>query len=193
MAWPRDHKARTHTRIVQAAAAALRERGIAEVGVDAIMEEAGLTRGGFYAHFASKDELVAEALDQADAETLALLDPPGQRATARHRLHAMVDAYLSDLHAAHPERGCPIAALGPEVARAGGKSRRRLAARLAGRIEWMKSLLPAGGKSAGSRAVPILACMVGGLVLARAAGRDQGADILASCRAFLHQAIDRSQ
>ena len=193
MPWPRDHKARTRRRIVQAAAAAFRERGISDAGVDAVMEAAGLTRGGFYAHFGSKDELVAEALDQANAETLALLDEAGEGAAPRQRLHAVVDAYLSDLHAAHPERGCPIAALGPEVARAGGKSRRRLAARLIERIEWMKALLPGAGKAADLRVVPIQACMVGGLVLARAAGREKGAEILASCRAFLHQAIDRRQ
>jgi TetR/AcrR family transcriptional repressor of nem operon len=192
MPWPRDHKARTRRRIVQAAAAAFRERGIPEVGVDTVMEDAGLTRGGFYAHFASKDELVAEALDQANAETLALLDVPDERATPRHRLHAMVDAYLSDWHAAHAGRGCPIAALGPEVARAGGKGRRRLAVRLSERIEWMKSVLPAGGKSADARVVPMLACMVGGLILARAAGGDKGSEILASCRAFLYETIDRS-
>jgi len=188
MPWPRDHKARTRKRIVQAAAAAFRERGISDVGVDAVMDKAGLTRGGFYAHFASKDDLVAEALDEADAETLALLDASGERATPRRRLHAMVDAYLSELHAVHAERGCPIAALGPEVTRAGGKTRRRLATRLMRRIDWMKSL---AGRD--SQVVPMLACMVGGVILARAAGREKGAEILASCRAFLHQAIDRSQ
>src|SRR5262245_61543283 len=142
MPWPRHHKARTRKRIVQAAAAAFRARGISDVGVDEVMESAGLTRGGFYAHFGSKDELVCEALDQADAETLALLGDGGGGAAPRERLHAAVDAYLSEMHAAHPERGCPVAALAPEVARGGNRSRRRLTARLIERLEWMKEMLP---------------------------------------------------
>src|SRR5262245_21351607 len=95
MPWPRDHKARTRERIVRAAAAAFRARGVGEVGVHDLMARAGLTHGGFYAHFDSKDALVAAALDAADEETLAFL---GQD---RPDLAAVVDAYLSPPHAAH--------------------------------------------------------------------------------------------
>jgi TetR/AcrR family transcriptional repressor of nem operon len=186
MPWPKDHKARTRSRIVQAAAAAFRARGIAQVAVDDVMKAAGLTHGGFYAHFGSKDELVREALDQADAETLALLGGAGEQAAPRDRLYAMIDTYLSEAHAAHPERGCPLAALGPEVARDAAPTRRRLGARMSKRLESMKELLPSSAD-----AVPILACMVGGLILARTAGGERGSEILASCRAFLHDVLER--
>jgi TetR/AcrR family transcriptional repressor of nem operon len=188
MPWPKEHKARTRSRIVQAAAAAFRARGIAQVAVDDVMKAAGLTHGGFYAHFRSKDELVREALDEADAQTVAVLGTAGERGPADDPLRAMIDAYLSDAHAAHPEWGCPIAALGPEVARDGAPARRRLGARLTKRLEWMKELL---ASSTDARAVPIFACMVGGLILARTAGGEKGSAILASCRAFLHDALDR--
>jgi TetR/AcrR family transcriptional repressor of nem operon len=187
MPWPREHKARTRKRIVQAAAAAFRARGVSQVGVDEVMESAGLTRGGFYAHFGSKDDLVDAALDEADAETLAFLANAAE-GNSRRRLHAVVDAYLSSLHAEHPEHGCPIAALAPEVARGSQRNRRHVAARLFKRLEWMTEMLPARRKSADA-VVPLLACMVGGVVLARAAGREKGPAILAACRTFLHRAI----
>jgi len=191
--WPKDHKTRTRKRIVQAAAAAFRARGISGVAVEDVMRDAGLTHGGFYAHFGSKDELVGEALDLANAETVALLENAGESMASRQGLHALIDEYLSDWHAAHPERGCPLAALGPEVARGGSRGRRRLVSGVTERLGWMKQMSRSRGTSADSPVVPLLACLVGGLILARAAGRDKAPAILKSCREFLHQAIDGNQ
>src|SRR5580704_5263897 len=114
MPWPEAHKRETRERIVETAAAAFREGGTA-VGVGDVMTRAGLTHGGFYAHFASKDDLLAAALAHASGETIAALDRLDSAAS--HDLASAIDAYLSPAHLAHPERGCPIAAIGPELAR----------------------------------------------------------------------------
>src|SRR5687768_2064271 len=124
MPWPRDHKTRARTRIVGAAAAALRSKGISGVGVADLMASAGYTHGGFYAHFPSKEDLLAEAIEQASAQTLAGLGASVDAASTETRLQAVVDAYLSSWHVTHVDEGCPVAALGPEIARAGGKMKR---------------------------------------------------------------------
>jgi TetR/AcrR family transcriptional regulator, transcriptional repressor for nem operon len=194
MPWPKDHKTRTRARIVEAAAAAFRARGVAGVRVEDVMAAAGLTHGGFYAHFASKDELLAEALELAGGQTIDTLSrysgPNGPG------LGAVIDAYLSPGHAAHPDRGCPVAALGPEVARAEGRPRRDLARGVKRRIAWMRGLLPPrrggarGEQEQEEQVIGALACMIGGLILARTAGEKESAPILEACRRFLHRAIE---
>ena len=194
MPWPKDHKTRTRARIVEAAAAAFRARGVGGVRVEDVMAAAGLTHGGFYAHFESKDELLAESLEHAGGETIDALSR--HAGTDGPELGAVIDAYLSPGHAAHPERGCPVAALGPEVARAEGRPRRDLARGVKQRIAWMRSLLPprrgraAGGEEQEELVIGALACMVGGLILARTAGGKESAAILEACRRFLHRAIE---
>src|SRR5262249_45029735 len=165
MPWPDDHKSRTRARIVAAAAAAVRSEGVDRVGVADVMARAGLTHGGFYAHFSSKEDLLTEALEYASDPTPiglaeSLTSPPEGA-----KLHALVDAYLSPQHAAHPERGCPVAALGPDVARAGGAMQRNFARKIRERLDWIRGLLPHGGRLKGGeeQAIGTLACMVGGL------------------------------
>lgn len=194
MPWPKDHKAKTRERIVASAAAAFRSRGVDGVGVEEIMAAAGLTHGGFYAHFAAKDELVAAALAAASAETIGRLSAPLAATEPRRRLHAVIDTYLSREHAEHPEHGCPVAALGPEVARAGGHARRDLAAGVRRRLAWMSGLVPSGRSRPRDQRdlIAVLACMVGGLILARLAGGRASAAILESCRSFLHRALDEA-
>jgi TetR/AcrR family transcriptional repressor of nem operon len=191
MPWPKDHKAQTRDRIVAAAAAAFRAEGVSGVGVDDIMASAGLTRGGFYAHFSSKDELLAQALERASCQTLETLSKAFESAPAERRLDAVVDTYLSPRHAAHPDRGCPLAALGSELARAGGKSRRVLANGVKRRLEWLRELAPLRrrGRAQDEQVVGALACMVGGLILARAVGGKESEELLESCRGFLHRAL----
>jgi TetR/AcrR family transcriptional repressor of nem operon len=196
MPWPEGHKAKTRERIVRAAAEAFRARGIAGVRVEEIMAGAGLTHGGFYAHFASKDELVGPALDHANGETLERLSAAAGTLDGAQRLRAAVDAYLSAAHAAHPERGCPVAALAPEATRAGGRTRRQLARGIAERLAWMRRLLPGprrNGREYEDQVVGTLACMIGGVILGRAvAGKDSEA-VLASCRRFLHRTLDEAE
>jgi TetR/AcrR family transcriptional regulator, transcriptional repressor for nem operon len=193
MPWPREHKEKTRERIVRAAAAAFRERGIAGVRVEEVRADAGLTHGGFYAHFESKDELIAEALTRASNETLERLSKLLESVPDEQRIHAVIDGYLSTRHAAHPEHGCPLAALGAEVARAGGKRRRRLAQGLHERLDWMRGLLPRRPRSRKQAdiAVGVVACMVGGMILARTVGDSDSAAVLEATREFLHAAIQR--
>ncbi len=202
MPWPTQHKVETRRRILDAAAAAFRAEGIAAVGVADIMARAGLTHGGFYAHFASKEELLAEALTHAGRQTRAELgkvgpgpDDTGPSATGPAGLRALIDGYLSPGHRAHPERGCPIAAIAPEVSRASPPVRRRLAAGIRARLDQLRGLLPSAEPDPvrDRKAVAALACMVGGIVLARGLGEEEGLKLLESCREFLRSALDAGE
>jgi TetR/AcrR family transcriptional regulator, transcriptional repressor for nem operon len=188
MPWPADHKNQTRERIVEAAAAAFRAGGVDRVRLEDIMARAGLTHGGFYAHFKSKDELLRAALERASAETVQRLSNPSADQRDVDRFQAAIDAYLSAAHAAHPEMGCPLATLGPEIVRAGGLTRRTLRAAVKHRLDWMRQLLPEEQRGAvpNDEIVGTLACMIGGIVLARSVGAESDA-ILTACRRFLHR------
>jgi TetR/AcrR family transcriptional repressor of nem operon len=181
MPWPDEHKQETRDRIVDAAAAAFRTKGIDGVSIAEIMAEAGLTHGGFYAHFGSKEELVGAALKRSGSQTIGTLskDP---------RIDAVIDTYLSAGHVAHPERGCPLAALGPELARAGEEVREGLAAGVARRIEFVRQLLPKN-EATEENATAIVACMLGGLVLARLVAPEKSEATLEATRSLLHRAL----
>ena len=189
MPWPKEHKNETRERIVRAAAAVFRERGIAEVSVGEIMRRAGLTHGGFYAHFDSKDDLLEASVAQASVETSAFLASSAEKAA--NPLVAAATAYLSPEHLAHPEFGCPIAAIGPELARGSGSVRQRLSEGIRSRLERLGRLATGGisAKVRRRRAAGALACMVGGIVLARGLSEPGGAELLADCRAFLREAL----
>jgi TetR/AcrR family transcriptional repressor of nem operon len=179
---------------VQAAAAAFRARGISGVRVEDVMGRAGLTHGGFYAHFASKDDLLRESLDYAGKQTVEMLSKPLADVPPEDRFEAVIDAYLSPGHVAHPEVGCPLASLGPEVARAGGTTQRSLAEGLRNRIAWMRQLLPAGHRGAISenQVIGTLASMIGGVILARSVAGKDSAVVLEACREFLHRMFEES-
>src|SRR5947207_7915133 len=117
MPWKKDHKSETRGRILEKAAAAIRARGVAGVGVAQMMEAAGLTHGGFYAHFPSKDALVADAFAYACEQSAGVLDEIAGNAQPGDKLRAVAEAYLTPSHARHPERGCPISAVGPDLVR----------------------------------------------------------------------------
>jgi TetR/AcrR family transcriptional repressor of nem operon len=191
MPWPEGHKARTRERIVRAAAEAFRARGVSGVRIEEIMAGAGLTHGAFYAHFASKDELLGSALEHASGETVERLSAAAGDGAGERRFGAAIDAYLSAVHAAHPERGCPVAALGPELSRSDEGPRRELARGIRERLRWMRQLLPGGRAREREELVAgSLACMIGGVILARAVGGKEGEALLASCRRFLHGALE---
>jgi TetR/AcrR family transcriptional regulator, transcriptional repressor for nem operon len=194
MPWPEDHKARTREKIVQAAAAAFRAGGVAGVRLEDVMASAGLTHGGFYAHFGSKEELLREALEHASNQTVDMLSKPLAATPGENRLQAVIDAYLSPAHVAHPERGCPLATLGPEIARTGGSTHGALAEGVRGRIAWMRQLLPEDQREAASddQIIATLACMVGGVILARTVGGKDSGAVLDACREFLRRNAGRS-
>lgn len=112
-----ERKAATRERILDAALTLFRRRGIDAVGVDAIMHEAGLTHGGFYAYFASKEALVAEASVASLAYSAAHWERISQERDRRAALAWIVDGYLDPAHVAAVEKGCVLTTLGPEVAR----------------------------------------------------------------------------
>jgi TetR/AcrR family transcriptional repressor of nem operon len=177
MRYSKDHKQETHARIVKKASVRLREKGAHGIGVADLMKEAGLTHGGFYAHFDSREALVIEAFAYAmDRSTerwrrLAEQIPPDKR------FAAIVEAYLTPAHRDDPGNGCAVPALGAEIARESAKTRRAFAARLEQMIEMMAeqiSDLPA--KAARKQAMASLATMMGTLVLARIAGSGEFSD-----------------
>src|SRR5215217_7536647 len=110
----RQQKEATHERIVQAAARAIRRSGYGGTGVADIMKEAGLTHGGFYVHFASREAMLAEAADRAGADTVAFLTRVAAEATPKKALETMLRTYLSREHVESAETGCAVAALGSE-------------------------------------------------------------------------------
>ena len=119
----RIEAAKTRERIVTAAAAEFRQHGIAATGLADLMKAAGLTHGGFYRHFASKDQLVAEACSAAIATMTERVASSASRERGRKGLEAAVADYLSTEHRDNPRDGCPLAALGSEMARADPQTR----------------------------------------------------------------------
>jgi len=194
MPWPQDHKSRTRRRIVQAAAAAFRAGGTSHVRVEDVMARAGLTHGGFYSHFTSKDDLLRESLDYAGTQTLEMLSKPLAGVPAANRFRTVVDTYLSPGHVAHPELGCPLASLGPEVARARGRPLRTLAHALKNRIVWTHTLLAESRRDriTESQVLGSLATMIGGVILARTVSDKESAGVLNACREFLRRTFDES-
>jgi TetR/AcrR family transcriptional repressor of nem operon len=162
-------KAETRERIVRAAAAAIRARGYAGAGVAEVMADAGLTHGGFYAHFRSRDALLAEAAGAAGADGVAQLARIAAAAPAGHGLEALVDAYLSDRHVARPERGCALAAAGSELPRQAPEVRRAATERIKEMVDLLERQGPAWGEASGhDAALAQLSCIVGAMIIARA-------------------------
>jgi TetR/AcrR family transcriptional regulator, transcriptional repressor for nem operon len=164
-------KEETRERILRAAARAIRRHGYEGVGVADVMKEAGLTHGGFYAHFASRDELLAAAVDQAGAESTEALSRVVARARPGEELMALVDWYLDDRHVASHVQGlgCAIAAAGTEVPRQQAEVRRAASRRIKDFIGLVERQFPEWGKQAAhEKAMAIVASLVGALILARA-------------------------
>jgi len=164
-------KQETRERILRAAARAIRKHGYEGVGVAEVMKDAGLTHGGFYAHFASRDALLAAAVDQAGAESTENLSRAVAAAKPGAELMALIDTYLDDRHVAAPEHGlgCAIAAAGSEVPRQQAEVRRAASRRIKELIGFVERQFPEWGKRvARDKAMGIVAGMVGALMLARA-------------------------
>lgn len=151
--------------IVDAAARLYRERGLSGVGVAEITRDAGLTHGGLYRHFASKDALAREACLRAFEWTIT---PPDGAATSTARLQAMVDSYLSASHRDQPGEGCPAAALGTDAARAGPEMSEVFAQGVERNIQRFMRVLDGEAAQKRARTMVLLSSMVGALVLARA-------------------------
>jgi TetR/AcrR family transcriptional repressor of nem operon len=118
MRYPRQHKAQTHHRIVKNASRQFRSHGLSGAGVARVMHASGLTVGGFYKHFPNKDGLLIEAIAESLQDIRQKLLPRAQAAPIGEGWKTFVKGYLSMEHCDHPERGCPLAALAGDIARA---------------------------------------------------------------------------
>lgn len=191
MRYPPDHKQQTRARILAAALSVFRREGFAAAGVDGVMAEAGLTAGGFYSHFKSKNELLAAALTQAlsDARVLRGLDDPSP--AGAERVRAIVAKYLSPAHRRAMDRGCPMPPLLAELARQAAPARRvfedalaELVASLAANLHETKS------SPADDQALAMLSAMIGGMTLARAVADEALADrILSATRRMIESQL----
>lgn len=177
-------KEASHERIVQAAARAIRRSGYDGTGVADIMKAAGLTHGAFYAHFESREAMLAEAADRAGAESNAFAASVIAAAPPEQALQALMQAYLSKEHLAGIETGCPVSALGSEMPRQSPEVRRAATARIKEMIDLVARQSPDWGQpDAHERALVTVATMVGTLVMARAVDDPALSDAL--CNATL--------
>jgi TetR/AcrR family transcriptional regulator, transcriptional repressor for nem operon len=159
----------THKRIVDSAARAIRRSGCSGTGVADIMKDAGLTHGGFYAHFASREAMLAEAVDRAGAESIAELARIADAAPPQQALQALLEVYLSTAHLENAETGCALAALGSEMPRQPPEVRHVATRRIKEMIDLVARQSPDWGQpGAHERALVTVAAMVGALQIARA-------------------------
>jgi TetR/AcrR family transcriptional regulator, transcriptional repressor for nem operon len=172
-------KEATHERIVEAASRAIRRSGYGGTGVADIMKEAGLTHGGFYAHFASREAMLAEAADRAGAEAVETATRIAAAAPPKQALEAMATAYLSKEHLKNIETGCGTAALCSEMPRQAPEVRRAATRRIKEMIDLVARQSPEWGQpGAHEHALVTVATMVGALVLARAVDDPRLSDAL---------------
>ena len=174
-----SRKEATHERIVDAAARAIRRSGYGGTGVADIMKDAGLTHGGFYAHFDSREAMLAEAADRAGADTVTTMTRVADAAPPHQELQAIIRAYLSKAHVEAVETGCAVAALGSEMPRQAPQVRRAATRRIKEMIDLVARQSPDWGQpGAHERALVTVATAVGALVLARAVNDPKLSDAL---------------
>ncbi len=168
MGHSKAEKAETHKRIVKIASKRFREDGLAGVGIAELMKEAGLTVGGFYKHFDSRDDLVAEAVSSAfggwkrRVDAAASGGPPVSYAK-------LIDEYLSQAHRNNPGTGCAFGALAGEIARSDKRTRALASEQIRNDIQLIAGLLPGKDKRAArSKAILTISALVGAMSLARA-------------------------
>jgi TetR/AcrR family transcriptional repressor of nem operon len=142
MRYEPDHKAKTRSRILKNAARRLRAEGLNGPGVATLMKASGLTVGGFYKHFRSKDELLAEAVEEGFSEFGENVFAALEKVPPAERWKAIVRWYLSPEHCEHPDRGCPIAALAPEIARASPAVKKKVSGLMKARRARMLRFMP---------------------------------------------------
>jgi len=177
MRYSKEHKQETRARIVRKASVRLREKGAHGIGVADLMKEAGLTHGGFYAHFDSRDALVIEAFGYAMDRSTERWRKMAEATPPEKRFASIVESYLTPLHRDDPGHGCAITSLGGEIARENPRTRKAFAAKIDEMIDMMADHLPdVPRKAARKRAIAALATMMGTLVLSRIAGSGEFSD-----------------
>ena len=187
MRYQPGHKAEIRQRIVRDASRRVRAQGLTGPAVSAVMRDVGLTHGGFYKHFRSKDELLMDSLRQAFREMADFLAHAAQKSRPGTAWKAIVRNYLSPEHCAHAERGCPLAALAPELARADKSMKAQILREMEKYKARMLPFMPGRGNAGKERAFTvIISTMLGAVAIARMFP-DQAArlKVLASARDFL--------
>jgi TetR/AcrR family transcriptional repressor of nem operon len=168
MGHSKAQKARTHRRIVAIASKRFREKGLAGFGIAELMKEAGLTVGGFYKHFDSRDDLVAEAVNSAFGGWKRRVDA-AKSGGPPVSYEKLIDDYLSEAHRDNPGAGCAFSALAPEIARSDKRTRALTSEQVRSDIQLIAALRPAKDKrTERSRAILAFSALVGAMSLARA-------------------------
>jgi TetR/AcrR family transcriptional regulator, transcriptional repressor for nem operon len=181
MRYSREHKLETHARIVKKASVRIREKGAHGIGVADLMKDAGLTHGGFYAHFDSREALVIEAFAYAMDRSTERWRKLTETVPPEKRMAIIVDTYLTPLHRDDPGHGCAVTALGAEIARESPKTRKAFAAKLEQMVDMLAEQIPdVPRKAARKQALAALSSMVGALMLSRIAGSGELSDEILS-------------
>jgi len=171
MRYDTEHKARTKEKVLREAANAIRAEGPDRIGVAALMGKAGLTHGGFYAHFDSKDDLIAQAITQMFEDRYQNVMARMEGKPSGEQLDAFVEGYLSTRHRDDPSHGCPIPTLSGELARMPDVARQRFADGSERMAKWLASLLKDEGVAEPrDLATSIMAELVGAVALSRVIG-----------------------
>jgi TetR/AcrR family transcriptional repressor of nem operon len=187
MRYPPEHKAEVHQKIVKDASRRVRAEGLSGAAVASVMRDTGLTHGGFYKHFESKDELVMESLREAFRDIGDKLVRAAEQSRSEAPWKAIVKSYLSLEYCDHVERGCPLPALAPEMARVEGAMRSQVFAELVSYRDRMLPFMPGRRAADKERAFfVIFSAMIGAVEIARMMPNGTAQEkVLASTREFL--------
>jgi TetR/AcrR family transcriptional repressor of nem operon len=182
-----EHKGEIHQKIVKDASRRVRSEGLTGAAVSAVMQDTGLTHGGFYKHFGSKDQLVMESLSEAFGEMADRLAQAGERSQPGTAWKAIVKAYLSPEHCDNAECGCPLAALAPELARSDATMKAQILGEMTKYKNRMLPFMPGRRTADKERAFfAIFSTMVGTIEMARVLPEPaMRAKVLATARDFL--------
>ena len=184
-----EHKAEVHQKIVKDASRRVRTEGMGGAAVAAVMRDTGLTHGGFYKHFEGKDELLVESLREAFREMGDALVEAAQ-SHAKEPWKAIIQTYLREEFCAHAERGCPLTALSPELARVDESMRGQVLAELVSYKDRMVPFMPGRRTAEKERAFfVIFSTMIGAVQIARMLPGPAQKSVLAGVREFLLQSF----
>lgn len=185
--------AKTHEKIIAAAAAAFRRQGLHGTSIDRLMKGANMTVGGFYAHFGSKQALIAEVVLHVMRRSREELVDGLEQLDGPRFLQAIADRYLSEHHRDHPDAGCALPAVASEIVRAGEPARAALEVELERFVGAIAARFGSDqSKAARADGLAMIALCVGGLTLARAVSNPQlSTEILAACRRFVRPSAER--
>jgi TetR/AcrR family transcriptional repressor of nem operon len=181
-----EHKIETHQKIVQDASRRVRAEGLNGAAVAAVMRDAGLTHGGFYKHFANKDDLLIESLKEGFREIIDSLVRAAEQSPPGEAWKTIVKTYLRPEMCEHPEHGCPLATLGPELARADKRMKPQIVAELVNYRSQMLPFMPGRRTLDKERAFfAIFSTMIGAVEIARILPEPIREKVLGSARDFL--------